>query len=171
MCDNLIACLNANQIHTIQPDKFPNNHILLYCCNPNLHPSFEFLALERKHIDRKQLLTTVNRALIKGLNHIGFFFVFPAFLAALKNAVNPRLQVEAPMSPTQMEYFWHKKPEKTLETIAGLIAQCREKCGEVEFIADDELVEVTPKNIRLRKKILDHAERMRITMRNRAAAK
>ena len=41
------------------------------------------------------------------------------------------------MSPTQMEYFWHKKPEKTLETIAGLIAQCREKCGEVEFIADD----------------------------------
>ena len=72
MCDNLIACLNANQIHTIQPDKFPNNHILLYCCNPNLHPSFEFLALERKHIDRKQLLTTVNRALIKGLNHIGF---------------------------------------------------------------------------------------------------
>ena len=40
-----------------------------------------------------------------------------------------------------------------------------------EFIADDELVEVTPKNIRLRKKILDHAERMRITMRNRAAAK
>ena len=56
---------------------------------------------------------------------------------ALKNAVNPRLQVEAPMSPTQMEYFWHKKPEKTLETIAGLIAQCREKCGEVEFIADD----------------------------------
>ena len=88
MCDNLIACLNANQIHTIQPDKFPNNHILLYCCNPNLHPSFEFLALERKHIDRKQLLTTVNRALIKGLNHIGFFFVFPAFLAALKNAVN-----------------------------------------------------------------------------------
>ena len=41
----------------------------------------------------------------------------------------------------------------------------------LEFIADDELVEVTPKNIRLRKKILDHAERMRITMRNRAAAK
>ncbi len=41
----------------------------------------------------------------------------------------------------------------------------------LEFIADDELVEVTPQNIRLRKKILDHAERMRITMRNRAAAK
>lgn len=40
----------------------------------------------------------------------------------------------------------------------------------LEFIADDELVEITPKTIRLRKKILDHAERMRITMRNRAAA-
>ena len=28
----------------------------------------------------------------------------------------------------------------------------------LEFIADDELVEVTPKNIRLRKRILDEAE-------------
>ena len=88
MCDNLIACLNANQIHTIHPDKFPDNYILLQGCNPNLRPSFEFLALERKHIDWEQLLTAVNRALIEGLNHLGFFFVFPAFLAALKNAVN-----------------------------------------------------------------------------------
>lgn len=31
----------------------------------------------------------------------------------------------------------------------------------LEFIADDELLEVTPKNIRLRKKILDHSARMR----------
>ncbi len=35
----------------------------------------------------------------------------------------------------------------------------------LEFIADDELVEVTPKNIRLRKRILDHSLRMKIFMK------
>ena len=34
------------------------------------------------------------------------------------------------------------------------------------FISDDELVEVTPSSIRLRKAILDHSERMRIWARN-----
>jgi len=38
-----------------------------------------------------------------------------------------------------------------------------EQC--LEFINDDELVEVTPKSIRMRKKILDPAERRRITSR------
>lgn len=42
-----------------------------------------------------------------------------------------------------------------------------EQC--LEFIADDEYVEVTPTSIRLRKQILDHAERMRIWARNRKA--
>ena len=32
----------------------------------------------------------------------------------------------------------------------------------LEFIRDDELLEVTPENFRLRKKVLDHAQRMRI---------
>jgi GTP-binding protein len=35
----------------------------------------------------------------------------------------------------------------------------------LEFIADDELVEVTPKSIRLRKRILDHAIRMKNFMK------
>ena len=39
-----------------------------------------------------------------------------------------------------------------------------ERC--LEFIADDEYVEVTPTSIRLRKAILNHAERMRIWARN-----
>ena len=34
-----------------------------------------------------------------------------------------------------------------------------EQC--LEFLADDELLEVTPKNIRLRKRILDHSQRMK----------
>ena len=34
-----------------------------------------------------------------------------------------------------------------------------EQC--LEFLADDELLEVTPENLRLRKRLLDHAARMR----------
>jgi GTP-binding protein len=34
-----------------------------------------------------------------------------------------------------------------------------EQC--LEFLADDELLEVTPATLRLRKRILDHGERMR----------
>ena len=37
----------------------------------------------------------------------------------------------------------------------------------IEFIQDDELVEVTPKNIRLRKKILDTKTREREARRNK----
>ena len=34
-----------------------------------------------------------------------------------------------------------------------------EQC--LEFLADDELLEVTPESLRLRKRLLDHAARMR----------
>ena len=57
--------------------------------------------------------------------------------AAVKGARHPRLQLQAPMSPVQMEYFWHKKPDKMLETISAMIKHCRELCADVEFIADD----------------------------------
>ena len=40
-----------------------------------------------------------------------------------------------------------------------------EQC--LEFLADDELLEVTPKNLRLRKSILDHSMRMRAVMKNK----
>jgi GTP-binding protein len=39
----------------------------------------------------------------------------------------------------------------------------------IEFIADDEMVEVTPKSIRLRKKVLDHSKRPRRWQQIRAA--
>ena len=35
-----------------------------------------------------------------------------------------------------------------------------EEC--LEYLAEDELLEVTPQSLRIRKRILDHAERMRI---------
>ena len=40
-----------------------------------------------------------------------------------------------------------------------------EQC--LEYLADDELLEVTPKNLRMRKRILDHSARMREVMKNR----
>ena len=40
-----------------------------------------------------------------------------------------------------------------------------EQC--LEFLADDELLEVTPKNLRLRKRILDHSQRMKVLMRGK----
>ena len=41
-----------------------------------------------------------------------------------------------------------------------------EQC--LEFLADDELLEVTPKTLRIRKRILDHSQRMRELMKKRA---
>ena len=38
----------------------------------------------------------------------------------------------------------------------------------IEFIADDELIEVTPKNIRLRKTILDTPTRKKAQAKNRS---
>ena len=40
-----------------------------------------------------------------------------------------------------------------------------EQC--MEFLADDELLEVTPKNLRIRKSILDHGQRMKAAMKNK----
>ena len=40
-----------------------------------------------------------------------------------------------------------------------------EQC--MEYLADDELLEVTPKNLRMRTRILDHSARMRATMKTR----
>lgn len=56
---------------------------------------------------------------------------------AVKEAAKPRLQVFTSVSPVQMEYLFHKKPEAMLKTIEELIRACREKTADVEFIADD----------------------------------
>ena len=56
---------------------------------------------------------------------------------ALKEAKRPRLQMFASVSPVQMEYLFHKKPDAMLKTIEEIITACREKTEDVEFIADD----------------------------------
>ena len=56
---------------------------------------------------------------------------------ALKEARRPRLQVVAPVSSVQMEYFYHKKPAAMLSAVSEMIALCAAKGCEVEFIAED----------------------------------
>ena len=56
---------------------------------------------------------------------------------ALSQAKHPRLQVCAPVSPVQMEYLFHKKPDAMLEAIYHTVRFCRDLCDEVEFVADD----------------------------------
>ena len=56
---------------------------------------------------------------------------------ALKDARKARLQVCAPVSPVQMEYLFHKKPDAMLAAIRQTIADCCGCCADVEFVADD----------------------------------
>ena len=56
---------------------------------------------------------------------------------ALKEAKKPRLQVCAPVSPVQMEYLFHKKPDAMLAAVRQTIAECIKYCADVEFVADD----------------------------------
>ena len=56
---------------------------------------------------------------------------------ALKEARKARLQVCAPVSPVQMEYLFHKKPDAMLCAIRDTITACGKLCGDVEFVADD----------------------------------
>ncbi|MDR0952252.1 MAG: hypothetical protein LBM18_04940 [Oscillospiraceae bacterium] len=56
---------------------------------------------------------------------------------SVKGAAKPRLRVVVPMSPVQMEYVCHKKPEAVLLLTETLIKACRELCEDVEFVAED----------------------------------
>ena len=55
----------------------------------------------------------------------------------IKDAKNPRLQIEVPVSTVQMEYTYHIKAEKMLEKIAQLTKAAKAFCADVEFSALD----------------------------------
>ena len=57
--------------------------------------------------------------------------------SALKEAKKARLQVCAPVSPVQMEYLFHKKPDAMLFSIQQTLAECCKYTADVEFVADD----------------------------------
>ena len=61
-----------------------------------------------------------------------------AFVAdALAEARHARIQVCAPVSVVQMEYFLHKKPATVLAAVSERIAAARAVCADVEFVAQD----------------------------------
>lgn len=55
----------------------------------------------------------------------------------IKDAKNPCLQVELPVSTIQMEYTYHIKQAKMLEKIRELVKAAKELCDNVEFSALD----------------------------------
>lgn len=56
---------------------------------------------------------------------------------SIKNAKRPILKIAIPTSTVQMEYHFHQKPAKVLETIENKIKECKEKTVNVEFEALD----------------------------------
>ena len=56
---------------------------------------------------------------------------------ALKEARNPSIAIQLPISTVQMEYMYHKKAPQMLEQIAALCAQAAAICENVVFIAGD----------------------------------
>ena len=55
----------------------------------------------------------------------------------IKDAKNPRLQIELPVSTIQMEYTYHVKQEKMLAKIVELVKDAKALCESVEFSALD----------------------------------
>ncbi len=55
----------------------------------------------------------------------------------IRDAKNPRLQIELPVSTIQMEYTYHVKQAKMLEKIAELVKEAKTLCADVEFSALD----------------------------------
>ena len=56
---------------------------------------------------------------------------------AVCKAPRPKLYVGLPVSIVQMEYIYHKKPQKMIEMITSLVSKCRSLCDRVEFAAED----------------------------------
>ena len=55
----------------------------------------------------------------------------------VKEAKQPRLQIELPVSTIQMEYMYHIKQAKMIEKIAELTKAAKAVCEDVEFSALD----------------------------------
>ena len=56
---------------------------------------------------------------------------------ALKEAKKPRLQVQASLSPTRMEYVYHQKADGMKACVIEAVAACKKLTSEVEFVAED----------------------------------
>ena len=88
MGDDLIACLDADQIHLIQPNKVPFDDVFLNRRHLDLHAAGKFLAPEGDAVDGEQLFAAVYRLSVQGLDDIGLFAVFLSLFPAGLNTIN-----------------------------------------------------------------------------------
>ena len=99
----------------------------------------ECAPIEKKKIDSlliKSISSAVTGAAVAvpaALNEQGVEDVWNA----LKEAKKPRLQVVAPTSSVQMEYFYHKKADGMMKLVRETVTCARSKCADVEFVAED----------------------------------
>ena len=101
----------------------------------------------------------------------GKLFVAPGdtVYAGMLIGENPRAD-DLPVNPTKAKQLTNFRSAGS-EKGDGLTPPIRFSLERaIEYIAGDELVEATPKNIRLRKRILDAGERRRIQKREEALA-
>ena len=56
---------------------------------------------------------------------------------AVKAAPKARLQVQASVSPAQMQYIYCKKAPAMKEAVAAAVAECAKYASDVEFVAED----------------------------------
>lgn len=80
---------------------------------------------------------------------------------------NPRAE-DLPVNPTKLKQLTNMRASGKDKAISlePPIKMSLEHC--IEYVASDEFIEVTPKNLRLRKKILDATQRKRATQREEA---
>ncbi len=96
---------------------------------PILQPKIDSLRVKSVAAAVKESIVAVPVALNRESVHLTW--------NALKEAKKARLQVCAPVSPVQMEYLFHKKPDAMLAAIRETIEECCTCCADVEFVADD----------------------------------
>ena len=59
--------------------------------------------------------------------------------ASIQAAAHKKLALALPMSQAQLEFFYHLKPDKAVETVKAGISAARALCDNVEFVAEDAM--------------------------------
>lgn len=100
--------------------------------------------IEMPHIEDKKVDTLLIRTIATLMNNSTISC--PIYLSkkeadvaweALSGVKKSRINVISPVSPVQMEYICHKKPDEVIKNIAETVKYCVELCGNVEFTAED----------------------------------
>jgi len=102
--------------------------------------SIDLCPIRRKKIDRllvKSICSAVKNASVAVPVSLTDEESIQVTWEALREAVNPRLQVAAPVSSVQMEYLLHMKAEAMIRAVEKTVSACRSLTENVEFIAQD----------------------------------